>query len=538
MEQRFKLTAPRARGELKVGFTLDTMMFYATIDGFVVPHFVIPIAPAQQASPPRVVINRPQNPQDTFCTLPLDIHELIFSYLDNLADLTCVGLMSPYLWGVTQDIIYRHYRKHFGCFAGENIVFAGSGIAPGDYPSALFPAEEVEVLDKRFFVLDNYYSHGYFHKPDPNDRPPLTLYNMRTTTGLEREMYSPLSWLSAVHRKSEEIMVKDSLFVPTDQAWILRNLSTKEFVTSTRVALDAKFIHGPCIRGIGFGEVIALRTCWSSGDYIRKCFGQIHKGVWAGHRFDITTRGHHDESTKGEKEEWKDVSDEVAEEIAAIWESEYGPSWREGFEITTRQRHDTDVAVEDYPAGLLSASEVAAILSGEKPEVWDDDSAWSRSRWDDWGGGTQPCHTLYALEGEGVWAMTEAQTVYNQCAMRCRTSGHRGSKKQVDAKLLDIYLHEWVRTCTKGPGVDSSEPDDQRHDEATMDEEWSDVSAEVASEISDIWECHYGPDWVDVCGFHQRFEQRRGNEDDYNVVQNFDVPDPEYYTKLANGTAD
>ncbi|OBT84265.1 hypothetical protein VE02_06979 [Pseudogymnoascus sp. 03VT05] len=356
MGQRFKLTAPRARRELKVELTLDGMMFYATMDGSIVPHFVVPIAPAQQASPPCVVINRPQNPQDTFCTLPLDIHELIFSYLDNLADLTCVGLMSPYLWGVTQDIIHRHYRSRFGCFVGENIVFAGSRIAPGDYPPALFSAEEVAGLNKHFFVPDNYYSNGYFNKRVPIDRPPLTLYNMsdrrgvcyhettsieeesrlvyneclkRTTSGPERKTYSPSSWFSAVYMKSKEIMIKDSLFAPTDQAWILRNLTTKEFVTSNRIALDAKFIHGPCIRGIGFGEVIALRTCWSSSNSIRMCFRQIHRGVWAGHRFDITTRGRHDESTKDEKEEWKDVSDEVAEEIAAMWESEYGPSWRE-----------------------------------------------------------------------------------------------------------------------------------------------------------------------------------------------------------------
>jgi hypothetical protein len=28
------------------------------------------------------------------------------------------------------------------------------------------------------------------------------------------------------------------------------------------------------------------------------------------------------------KEEWKDVSEEVAKEIASIWESEYGGDWR------------------------------------------------------------------------------------------------------------------------------------------------------------------------------------------------------------------
>ena len=174
----------------------------------------------------------PQNPQDTFCTLPLDIHELIFSYLDDLVDLTCVGLMSPYLWGVTQDIIHRRYRSRFGCFAGENIVFAGSEIVPGDYPSALFSAEEVEDLNGCFFFKSN--DSDDDHHSGKEERESFTLYNLsdrrgtryyettsikkesrlvysecqrRTTIGPERVIYSPSSWFSAVYRKSNEIKV-------------------------------------------------------------------------------------------------------------------------------------------------------------------------------------------------------------------------------------------------------------------------------------------------------------------------------------------
>ena len=53
--------------------------------------------------------------------------------------------------------------------------------------------------------------------------------------------------------------------------------------------------------------------------------GNIHRGVWAGHCFDITTRARHEQDVK---EEWKDASEEVAREIASIWESEYGGDWR------------------------------------------------------------------------------------------------------------------------------------------------------------------------------------------------------------------
>jgi hypothetical protein len=50
--------------------------------------------------------------------------------------------------------------------------------------------------------------------------------------------------------------------------------------------------------------------------------------MWAGHCFDITTFARHrDEMEEGTS--WKDVSEEVASEIAGIWEREYGPNWRE-----------------------------------------------------------------------------------------------------------------------------------------------------------------------------------------------------------------
>jgi hypothetical protein len=54
--------------------------------------------------------------------------------------------------------------------------------------------------------------------------------------------------------------------------------------------------------------------------------GGIHRGVWAGHRFDITTLARHEQDTK--ERIWEDVSQKVAAEIASIWESEYGSDWR------------------------------------------------------------------------------------------------------------------------------------------------------------------------------------------------------------------
>jgi hypothetical protein len=52
----------------------------------------------------------------------------------------------------------------------------------------------------------------------------------------------------------------------------------------------------------------------------------ISRGIWAGHRFDITTLAKHESET--DSAEWSDVSSEVAKEIADIWAGEYGADLR------------------------------------------------------------------------------------------------------------------------------------------------------------------------------------------------------------------
>lgn len=109
---------------------------------------------------------------------------------------------------------------------------------------------------------------------------------------------------------------------------VLRNLTTREYM---RNALVPRSEYGNFER-IGLGEVLLARISWSptednSGDTSMSYSGGIHRGVWAGHRFDIITL----EEMEGldEAAEWKDVSEDVAREIDAIWTSEYEEEWVE-----------------------------------------------------------------------------------------------------------------------------------------------------------------------------------------------------------------
>ena len=296
----------------------------------------------------------------TFCGLPIEIHRLICEHIDDVVDLIFMGTTAPYFWGITQEILPRHYAAHLGRWAGEMLVCVGQKVSPGDYPPGLYSAKELESINgDKSFDLDGVVVNANdsvrgltvgAHEFSSEDVMPdlLTLYNLclqpnacfeDAVTVAQKSNRAYLQCLKRCNEwrtcirlfiaKRSEIEDDGSVLVAGDQAWILRNLTTKEFVTAVGIALDEEYINGPFIKGIGFGHVVMSRVLWSTQCCHNWPYSDnIKKGVWAGHRFDITTQERHDKSIKcGEM--WKNVSEEVAGEIAAIWRSNYGSSWKE-----------------------------------------------------------------------------------------------------------------------------------------------------------------------------------------------------------------
>ncbi len=48
------------------------------------------------------------------------------------------------------------------------------------------------------------------------------------------------------------------------------------------------------------------------------------EGRWAGHCFDISTVQWHERERHGEQGRWKDISEEIAQEMKLLWTEEYG----------------------------------------------------------------------------------------------------------------------------------------------------------------------------------------------------------------------
>ncbi|UKZ74037.1 hypothetical protein TrVFT333_001691 [Trichoderma virens FT-333] len=278
----------------------------------------------------------------TFSNLPCEVHQLIFDHIEYIEDVICLGVTNRYFWALSRQHFHDHYASSRGLWAGENIVCVGENVEPGDYPPGLFSEEELDELRERTTDIPPYDEYN----PDEVAHPaePFTLYHftfpsisdMDKDIDAKSESYRTL--LNCRGRGSQEdpvfrqkwgdLVFEESTYFPQDEPWILRNLTTKEFVRSEAIALKPEYIHGPNIDLLGFGEVIMSRISWSSSSSISMndpC--NISRGVWAGHRFDITTLAKHRHEDK--VREWTDASEEVANEIASIWESDYGPDWRE-----------------------------------------------------------------------------------------------------------------------------------------------------------------------------------------------------------------
>lgn len=276
---------------------------------------------AQIPNPSSVVaVGNHRPPKTLFSDLAVELHEIVFNYLD-IKDVVNLGLTNNYFWSVGLKHIQTFQMSFLGSWAGQNIICVGDCNEAGDYPPGLFTDDEklelskIKGEDNTDLELYHIAAHYEPTRTGPDLRPLCDKYAYY--------MNCPNYYYTQYSKVRHALKWKPSRYYPGNQPWILRNLTTKEIVRSEAVALNPKHIHGPLIDNFGFGEVVLSRISWPPSDDVPMCY----TGVWAGHSFDIIPLARHIQDTKDE--EWQDSSEEVVEEIAAIWENEYGPDWRE-----------------------------------------------------------------------------------------------------------------------------------------------------------------------------------------------------------------
>ncbi|CZR64354.1 uncharacterized protein PAC_14252 [Phialocephala subalpina] len=272
--------------------------------------------------------------------LPTELCDFVFQNL-SIRDVLHLSLTNRMFWEIGRKYLQAFARSRLGIWAGKNIVCVGTYLARNYYPRGLFNEhDKAEFLKERdpfgqpIHTLSTFTRRreGGSRRLDTYQRTPLHMLLQSPT--VERTF----SRMAEGDRMKIQHTLGFSQFYGSDESWILRNLTTKEFVRSEAIAIKPEYIHGPYIEYLGFGEVILSRICWSSTAILDIRYrGPINRGVWAGHSFDITTLDRHKEKATVAKEEWKDISEEVSKEVAEIWASEWGENWRESPVINTQR---------------------------------------------------------------------------------------------------------------------------------------------------------------------------------------------------------
>jgi hypothetical protein len=264
--------------------------------------------------------------------LPVELHDLVFEEL-GIRDVFHLAFTNKYFWKVGQ----RHIQNFFvlGPWAGQSVICLGDSLPPdAGLPEVLTEPEEEAV---RRVLCEYSKGHGRIELTNLRDFPGRRDCCDDLGEYLRRELAYHMSgpepyrnYMSMRWAVMNCVSTPDlSRFYSQSEPWILRNLTTKEYVRSEAIALKPEYIRGPYIDALGFGEVIISRICWSTDSSVSTPYeGGLHRGIWAGHRFDIRTLASHEKLTKAEEKKWNDISEEVIKEIEIIWECEFGSDWR------------------------------------------------------------------------------------------------------------------------------------------------------------------------------------------------------------------
>lgn len=220
-------------------------------------------------------------------TLPVELLDQAFGQLE-IDSLIHVSLSGPFFWSVGRKHILNHFKSILGTWAGQSTICAGIYGKHRDYPPSMLTTEELKELEERrnlFCYFDEEYGFHparHFLKSKLPDNAEALFDRWTGDEDRQKPGKSPPMaynrWLATLASGADREVVRPSLrnYYPTDQKWILRNLTVKEFVRADAIAVDFSKIHGPYVEGVSFGDVVLSRICWGEGfPTLTTCTGEF-----------------------------------------------------------------------------------------------------------------------------------------------------------------------------------------------------------------------------------------------------------------------
>lgn len=252
----------------------------------------------------------------TLSTLERLSNELLDMIVEQLelekVDVIALGFSSQHLWEVVLRHIHTGYLKCAAPWAGKKIAFQGSYST--DLPETFMENGLAQSITgtKWFGNMCQARRFLWQHRVAP-----ITPQSEEAGWVEAAQKHSLNSVVLASMVPSIEVQLGCSYLFPENQHWLLRNLTTHEFVSDEgwRVRTTRELRNGNTglVNTLRFDDVLLMRTCWTSIPSHDEDSLNIHRAVWAGHRFDIVTAKAHRAEEKAE--DWCDVTEAVVKEV-------------------------------------------------------------------------------------------------------------------------------------------------------------------------------------------------------------------------------
>ncbi|KAJ3479306.1 hypothetical protein NLI96_g9148 [Meripilus lineatus] len=265
--------------------------------------------------------------------LPLEVIDTILESVEDFKDAAALVMTNKMLYSLGFKAIQRRLVKIAAPSAGNRIVCHGEGTRGRDLPPGLTEKDWQEAVQ---WKMENPGSDDD-SDADLEENCSYSSYAQETFPKLpdwyhrvpnDWKMMSGWKYFPRFHQKiggpewEEALEGLVKVHKPSSENLVLCNLTKRVYVDGRKAQRSVK--HDIIDRGIPFifGAILMCHICWSTASDVAFWYeGKIHRGVWAGHRFEITTKDRLKDIRPvegGVEDDWKDVTKEAMKETNRV----------------------------------------------------------------------------------------------------------------------------------------------------------------------------------------------------------------------------
>lgn len=249
--------------------------------------------------------------------LPPELIHTILESFESVFDALALVMTNRMLYTLGFSYVHRHFVASAAPCTGRRVICLSNRSRDDDLPDAV-TSEDLRKAqiwkEGQPSISDSepcsyrYYAYNTFR--------PITSVILRTGVYnlVKRQWPGDNSWRS---KPWYDALKKIIVIEESGEEGILCNLTKREYVDGIGAVAIIRAYGILYDMSYLLAAILRCRILWSSDEDVGLFFnpGSIHRGAWAGDRFEITTEDRLDYLIEEAHQEWKDVTEEVMGEV-------------------------------------------------------------------------------------------------------------------------------------------------------------------------------------------------------------------------------